>query len=56
MLDIACNDIRGFIEHNFTHPHIHRTYAATAFLPSIRIESFIRGFVSHIDILTIGIL
>ena len=56
MLDIACNDIRGFIVHNFTRPHIHRSDAATAFLPSIRLEPFLRGFVSHEDILTMGIL
>lgn len=56
MLDIACNDIRGFIVHNFTRPHIHRSDAATAFLPSIRLEPFFRGFVSHEDILTMGIL
>lgn len=46
MLDTTCNSVRTFIVRNFTHPHIHRNYTAAAFLPPIRLEPFIRGFVS----------
>ena len=53
---ITCNGIRAFIVHIFTRPRIHRNYTAAAFLPPIRLEPFIRGFVSCNNILTMGIL
>ena len=42
----TCNGVRVFIAQNFTRPHIRRNYTAAAFLPPIRLEPFIRGFVS----------